>query len=110
MEFSYEQVALTELKTWQRKMLKAPSSVNKLAKAVQDKINSWIPEKIHAAVTAAIKQMIRAVLFGSQYTTGKPIGQGSLSLEIQETRVRARIEFYKKTAAAEGGITGAGGI
>ncbi len=96
--------------TWQEKMLQSPSLMNHLAKATQDKINSWIPEKVHAAITTAIKQMIRGVLFGSQYTTGKHLGQGSLSLEVQEARVRDRIEFYKRAGAAEGGITGAGGI
>ncbi|MDQ3100082.1 MAG: EcsC family protein [Bacteroidota bacterium] len=106
----YEQQANKDLKAWQRNMLRSPSAANRLAKAMQDKVNSWIPEKVHKTLTTTIKQMIRAVLFGSEHTTTKPIGQDRLSLEIQEARIEERIEFYKKTAAAEGGITGAGGF
>lgn len=91
-------------------MVKVPSVANKLQKAMQDKVNSWIPEKVHKAFTTTIKQMVRAVLFGSELTTTQQIGQGDLSLEVREARIEERIEFYKKTAAAEGGITGAGGI
>ena len=75
---------------------------------MQSKINSWIPEKIHAVITITIKQMIRGVLFGAKYTTAKPLLTGSL--EERETVIRKKIKNYKKTAAVEGGITGTGGI
>src|SRR6185369_10175262 len=64
--------------------------------------------KIHLAITAAIKQMIRGVLFGAKYTTAKPLLDKSL--EVRETAVQERIKAYKSTAAIEGGITGAGGL
>lgn len=85
-----------------------PSLVNKLAKRMQDKINSYIPEKVHQAITATIKQMVRAVLFGSELTTRKPYP--FTSLQLTESIVLERINFYRKAAAAEGGITGAGGF
>lgn len=85
-----------------------PSLLNRLARRMQEKINSYIPEKIHRAVTTAIKQMIRAVLFGAERTTRKI--EAGLPLQLQETLVLDQIKFYKRTAAAEGGITGAGGI
>lgn len=75
---------------------------------MQTKINSWIPEKIHVAITATIKQLIRGVLFGAKHTTAKPTE--FVSLLETETAVLKKIDNYKKTAAAEGGITGAGGI
>jgi len=75
---------------------------------MQTKINSWIPEKIHVAITATIKQLIRGVLFGAKHTTAKPLQ--FISLLETETAVLKKIDNYKKTAAAEGGITGAGGI
>ena len=75
---------------------------------MQTKINAWIPEKIHNAITTTIKQMIRGVLFGAKHTTAKPMsGQ---SFQAREAAVLQRIEFYRTTAAVEGGITGAGGI
>lgn len=97
-----------ELARWQKEMLRDPSFLNKLSKKVQTRVNNWIPEKVHKAVTVAIKQMIRAVLFGATYTTVQPPADGAL--EVREIAVLQRIEFYKKTAAVEGGITGAGGF
>jgi hypothetical protein len=104
----YNQQAISELKAWQKQMLRRPSFFNNLSKKAQDKINSWIPEKVHNAVTVAIKQMIRGVLFGSKYTTADPIRNASL--QIREARAEEKIKFYRTTAAVEGGITGAGGI
>jgi hypothetical protein len=108
MVHSYEEIAFSELKMWQRKMLQRPSLFNNLSKKIQTKINSWIPEKIHKAMTVTIKQMIRGVLFGAKYTTSKPLM--NMSLLVRENMVRKKIETYKTTAAVEGGVTGAGGI
>src|ERR1700712_2898324 len=89
-------------------MLRRPSFLNSLSKKVQTKINTWIPEKIHKAITQTIKQMIRGVLFGAKYTTAKPLE--GVSPEARELAVKQRIQFYRTTAAVEGGITGAGGL
>ena len=89
-------------------MMRRPGLVNKLAKRVQTKINTWIPEKVHVAITTTIKQMIRAVLFGATYTTPKPITDQTLVQ--RELIIRERIKNYRNTAAIEGGITGAGGL
>lgn len=89
-------------------MQRAPSLLNRLSKGMQTKINSYIPEKVHKAITTAIKQMIRGVLFGAGYTTKKP--QAIVSLQQTEEAVERLIKNYRHTAAAEGGITGAGGL
>ncbi len=89
-------------------MLRRPALLNGLSKKIQTKINSWIPEKIHKAITVTIKQMIRGVLFGAKHTTSPPIL--NVDLQTRETAVQKKINWYRKTAAAEGGITGAGGI
>ena len=104
----YEKDAFAQLQVWQKNMIRSPSFINKLANRLQTKINSWIPEKIHVAITSTIKQMIRGVLFGAKYTTAKPLSDKSL--ELRETAVEARIKAYRNTAAIEGGITGAGGL
>ena len=106
---SYQEKITDDLKTWQNQMLKKPSLFNKLSKKIQTKINTWIPEKVHQAITATIKQMIKGVLFGAKYTTQKALTD-AVSLEEKEMAVIKRIEFYRTTAAVEGGITGAGGI
>lgn len=104
----YEHTALHELRRWQHKVSRKPSIASRLSRRLQQKINSAIPEKVHIAITNAIKQMTRAVLFGSGVTTTKVIT--GVPFEERERMVRERVEFYKKTAAVEGGVTGAGGF
>jgi hypothetical protein len=108
MDNSYDKFASTEMMLWQKKMLGKPSLMSNLSKRIQTKINSWIPEKIHKGITTTIKQMIRTVLFGAGFVTSKILSNATL--EEREIQVQKKIELYKKTAAAEGGITGAGGI
>lgn len=93
---------------WQKRIQRRPSLLNNLSKKIQLKINSWIPEKVHAAITATIKQMIRGVLFGATYTTALP--KINCTLEESEIAVLKKIDTSRKTAAVEGGITGAGGL
>ena len=104
----YEVIVNTELTAWQKKMMRRPGLLNSLSKKVQTKVNSWIPEKVHAAVTATIKQMVRGVLFGAKHTAADVLINATL--EQREDAVRKKIDTYRKTAAIEGGITGAGGI
>ncbi len=108
MTTEYDVPVRKELDIWQKKMLSRPSLLNNLSRKIQTKINTWIPEKIHIAITATIKQLIRGVLFGAKYTTGKPLLNASL--QEREKAIFKKIDTYKKTAAVEGGITGAGGI
>lgn len=98
----------SEMELWQKKMLRNPSFLNKVSKTVQNKINNWIPEKVHHAITETLKQMIRAVIFGAKYTSVKPLSESTF--ELREQAILQRIEFYRTTAAVEGGLTGAGGI
>jgi EcsC protein family len=108
MTNAYEQMASKELMAWQKEMLRKPGLLNNLSKKIQTKINSWIPEKVHNAITTAIKQMIRAVLFGAEHTTSDSLK--NVSLEIREEAILKKIDKYRKTAMVEGGVTGAGGI
>jgi hypothetical protein len=108
MTNSYDAFAIHELKAWQKKMLRRPSLFDNLSKKLQTKFNSWIPEKVHRGITVTIKQMVRGVLFGSKFTTSCPLQDASLL--TREEAVRKKINIYRKTAAVEGGITGAGGI
>lgn len=104
----YTHTKSAELAVWQKRMLKKPGFFNKLSKKLQTKLNSYIPEKVHTALTTAIKQMVRGVLFGAGITTST--SKDERSFEVKEAVIEERIKFYQKTAAAEGGITGAGGI
>ena len=105
---AYEHHALHELRRWQHKVSRKPSIASKLSRNLQQRINKAIPEKIHVAITNAIRQMVKAVLFGSGVTNAKTLSDGTL--REREMRIGERVEFYRKTAAVEGGVTGAGGL
>ena len=106
---NYEDKILHELKIWQRKMTRKPSITNRLTKGLQYKVNNIIPEKVHNAITTTIKNMVQAVLFGSEYISKQPIRQ-DMPLEEREKLVLEKANFYKKVAATSGAGTGAGGI
>jgi hypothetical protein len=99
---------MQELASWKHKMTKKPSVFNKLSSSVQTKLNSYIPEKVHKGITVVIKQMIRGVLFGAKFTTKQKVIHASL--QETEAEILKTIHKYKHAAAAEGGITGAGGL
>lgn len=108
MTRDYDALARAELRRWQGEMQHEPGLLSTATQGLQRKLNSYIPEKVHRAVTAIIEQMTRAMLAGSNYTTAPPLATGSLA--ERERRVAERIEFFRRAAAAEGGVTGAGGI
>lgn len=105
---NYDQLMRRELFTWQRKMMRKPGILNRLSKRAQDKLNSIIPEKVHNAITVAIKQMVRGVLFGAKLTTREKVVQ--LKLEATDATVEDIIKRYRNTATVEGALTGAGGF
>ena len=102
-----EQQAHAELRAWQQRMQRPPSFLNNFARRVQVRLNAFLPERVHQALTAAIKQMVRGVLFGSTHTTSRPLSADFGSREVQ---VRARVRDYRTMATAEGAVTGAGGF
>lgn len=104
----YEQRIRVELESWQLKMQRRPTFFDRASRNLQGRINRIIPEKVHNAITATIREMVRGVLFGAKYTApDPPVFASFYELEMA---VEQRITVYKTTAAAEGGITGAGGF
>lgn len=100
--------ATADLAAWREQMTRPPGALGMAARAVQLKVNRIIPEKVHAAITTAMQGMTRAILTGSEFATGAPLV--SATLDERLARVRAAIDAWKKAAAAEGGIAGAGGF
>ena len=105
---SYEDKVSTELMFWHRKMTSAPSFTDRLSTRVQHKLNSYIPEKVHQAITTTMEKLFKAVLYGAEYTTGRRLTNGSLV--YREAYIKSQITFYQKTASLEGAVTGAGGL
>src|SRR5690625_2476238 len=68
-----------------------------------------IPDKAHKVITEAIKNMVKATLFGSNLTTNKTKSTG-MRLDERDDLLKEKLSAYQKTAVAEGAGTGAGGI
>lgn len=105
---NYREKVEDDLNRWKEEMQRGPSLAGELSRKLQKRINKAIPEKIHNMLTAAISTMTRTFLTGSELTTQDPVKD--VDLEERERKVRERIRFYSNTAAAEGAITGAGGL
>jgi len=104
----HEKTATRELTSWKKQMQRKQPFLGVISRQVQTRINRAIPEKIHEAITTAIKQMTRAVFTGVGFITPSVLKNGSL--QDRETKIDARIKFYARTAAVEGAATGAAGI
>jgi hypothetical protein len=106
---SYEEKAVHEFKRWKIKMTKRPSFAGRMTKPFQTKVNSLILDMMHHTFTFGVKNMVKAVLYGSDFITKKSC-LSALTLEERERLVNQKLNFYKKTAATTGVGTGAGGI
>jgi hypothetical protein len=104
----YERQALADLRRWQERMSTPPGLWSHATRGLQRRINRLIPERVHETVTTVIKQMTRAVIAGSNFTAPAPLHDRTLSQ--REILVAEKIENYSRTAAIEGGVTGAGGF
>lgn len=104
----YERQALAELRRWQEQMSAQPGLWSQATRGLQRRINDLIPERVHETVTSVIKQMTRAVIAGSSFTAPTPLRDRTLSQ--REVLIAEKIENYSRTAAIEGGVTGAGGF
>lgn len=104
----YNYIKLQEIEKWKIKIRKKPSIIDKVSKGAQNKVNSVLPDNYHNIVTTAIKNMTKVVLFGSKYTTKKPIS--NISLEARDALALEKIKTYKNTAMIEGAGTGAAGF
>lgn len=105
----YEEKAYDELLDWQRKLRRRGNKFGRLSKNVQNKMNGMIPEKVHKALTEAIKGMVQTVLMGSNLVFKNNFPQ-MFTLEEKETKIREQLDIYRKTATVEGAGTGAGGL
>jgi hypothetical protein len=104
----YEAQAIGELSEWKKEMQRKQRPLGMLSRQLQTRINKAIPESIHEMITTAIKQMTTAVLTGAKFTTPETIVDGTF--EERELKADSKIKLYSRTAAAEGAVTGAGGI
>lgn len=105
---AYEAWAAGEVVHWQDSVLRPAGPIAKGARAVQQRINRAIPERVHAAVTEAMQRMTRTILTGADLVAREPIR--SASLAERDRLAMKLIDDYRKIAAVEGGVAGAGGF
>ncbi|MHC0036791.1 EcsC family protein [Pseudoneobacillus sp. C159] len=105
----YEQKVFDELMVWKHEIMKKPSILDRVSKQASKKVNEMIPEKVHTALTEAMKGMVHATLTGSNFTTKKTQGVG-LTLFEKDERLREKLNTYRRTATIEGAGTGAAGF
>ncbi|MGP4073536.1 EcsC family protein [Piscibacillus sp. B03] len=105
----YEKYVYEDIQKWRRKTLKKSGFVKGWTKKAQNKVNSMIPDRAHRVITEGIKGMVKATLVGSNIATKKDQYQ-HLTLRERDQLLNEKLSNYRKTAAAEGAGTGAGGI
>lgn len=105
---AYQRYAYKEMMGWCQKMDKGPGIFNALTSGVQKRINKIIPDKVHKAITVAVKEIIKSLMFGTKFISPKP--KEFPHLKMIEDAAQKRIKSHKYTASAEGGLTGAGGF
>lgn len=89
-------------------MLKPPGLLDRAARDLQGRVNRIIPEQVHLAVTKAVEGMTRTILTGSDLVAPPPrVGD---EMWNRDDRARAIVDAYRKTAAVQGGVAGAGGF
>ena len=89
-------------------MLRPAGALARASKGVQARVTRMIPEQVHATLTSVIEGMTRTILTGADLTTARPVLNASL--RERDTRATAAIDGYRKAAAVEGGVAGAGGF
>lgn len=107
-EEDYEGWAAAEAARWRAEVLAPPGALASAARGLQQRINRAIPERIHVAATAVIEKMTLGILTGADLTTPPPLREAPLS--ERDRRALAAVGAYRKAAAVEGGVAGAGGF
>lgn len=105
---TYESIAYGEMKKWEKEMQRRPGILSDIPKAVQNRINRAIPQKVHNVITKVFEQMTKFLLSGADLINVKPVV--AATLEVREEKARLLIDRYTNAATAEGALTGAGGI
>ncbi|MBU2915298.1 EcsC family protein [Reichenbachiella agariperforans] len=104
----YREKINSELADWKHQIAHPPAPSFRTIKRIQRKLNRLIPHQVHTIITHAIKDIVRAVLYGAEFST--PKREGTIAIHHAEEMIRETIWFYSSSAAAQGAITGLGGL
>lgn len=105
----YENQIRLEVKNWKKQLIRKKSIFERFSKQTQNKVNTFIPKKVHQFITESIKQMVEIAMTGSDYLPTKSYNS-PLSMKEREEIIQDKLLKFKRMAALEGAGTGAGGI
>jgi hypothetical protein len=105
----YEEMIQAELKEWERSLFKPPGVLQQTSKTISSRVNSWIPQKVHHAMTSAVKGIVQAAMNGNRFLPERKVRAFTSLMEADDIADEL-ISRYKKVASAEGAGTGVGGI
>lgn len=106
---AYHKQIEKELQGWHEKIITPPKLLKKKTTDLQLKARKLVPGKVQDSITAVIKTLIKAVMYGSGFApkTNEFIG---LSLAESDYLILRSFQNYKKVAISGGALTGAGGF
>ncbi|MFZ7101475.1 MAG: EcsC family protein [Peptococcaceae bacterium] len=110
---SYDAQVKRELARWEKKLLAGTGFVEKLSRNIQQKIDSYIPAKVHNTICKALELGIKSILGGINLipvNTAKLQQTSQKNLAELDREVDIIAKRYKKLAAVTGAGTGWGGI
>lgn len=93
---NYEHKIRRELADWEQKMFKAPGWLEKTSKTIGNRINHFIPPKVHDIITTTIRSIVRTALFGAEYTPSRSV-KYSPDLESADQEAKELFALYQKS-------------
>lgn len=105
---TYHERLSIRLSAWEQDVLQPAGFLERTSQKIGSRVNSLIPRKVHDAITATVRAIVRTALFGAEYTPRRSVEL--TDLETADDTAAKLISTYQKVAAAEGAGTGAGGL
>lgn len=102
---NYEDKIQRELAEWEQKMFKPPGWLERTSKTIGNRINHWIPPKVHNIITTTIRSIVRTALFGAEYTPSRAV-QRHPELEAADQEANALFALYQKLRLPKGSRNG----
>lgn len=98
---SYEHKVQREIADWEHKMFRPPGWLEKTSKTIGNRINHWIPPKVHNIITTTIRSIVRTALFGAEYTPSRQV-ERTLDLEAADQEAQELFALYQKLRLPKG--------
>lgn len=107
----YEENVLQQIKRYERK-IEMFTPIENWSKQMQQKVDSYIPKKVHESIAVALEKAVKSFLSGIEIHAPKQGQQENIHNHIKDTLSHAKqcVQDYMKIATIEGAGTGFGGF